>query len=133
MWEGYKNIIQRYKNIPLSEERRLLARAKRGSKKSADEIVLRHIGFVIYRLHKRGFRDYVLRFGEDLVSESIPLLYRKIKTYDLNYRYCDSEGTLRPVKFSSYIWKRIDGFIIDSLKKEARRERQEVSGLVDSN
>ena len=35
---------------------------------------------------------------------------------DLNYR--DKKGNPNPVKFVSYIWKRIDGFIIDSLKRE---------------
>ncbi len=29
-----------------------------------------------------------------------------------------SQGNPNPVKFVSYIWKRIDGFLIDSLKKE---------------
>lgn len=58
----------------------------------------------------------VQRFGEDLLGEAILITYEKIKTYNLDY--CDKQGNPRPVKFISYIWKRIDGFIIDSLKKE---------------
>ena len=106
------------------EERRLIAKAKRGSKKCANEIVMRHIGFVAYRLHKRGWPDLVRRYGEDLLSESIPLLYQQIKTYDLNYT--DGDGNPKPVKFVSYIWKRVDGFIIGSLQRENRREKQEL-------
>ena len=38
--------------------------------------------------------------------------------------YRDKKGNFKPVRFSSYIWKRIDGFILDSLKKELERERR---------
>jgi DNA-directed RNA polymerase specialized sigma subunit len=68
---------------------------------------------------------YVDRFGEDILSEAVFILYDKIKSYDLGYR--DKHGDLKPVKFSSYIWKRIDGFILDSLKRELTRERREAS------
>ena len=90
-----------------------------------DELVLRHVGFINFRLHKRVFPAYVARFGEDILSEAVFILYDKIKSYDLRYR--DKNGDLKPVKFSSYIWKRIDGFILDSLKKELKRERYQVS------
>jgi DNA-directed RNA polymerase specialized sigma subunit len=65
------------------------------------------------------------RFGEDILSEAVFILYDKIKSYDLRYR--DKNGKLKPVKFSSYIWKRIDGFILDSLKKELKRDRCQAS------
>jgi hypothetical protein len=126
VWEHYRNIGKRHPRLSLAQERRLIVHAKRGSTKSADEIVLSHLNFVIFRLHKRGFRDFVNRYGEDIVSDCIPVLYRQIKTYDLKYRYRDPEGQLKPVKFSSYIWKRVDGFIIDSLKRESLRERREI-------
>jgi hypothetical protein len=47
------------------------------------------------------------------------------RTYNLRYR--DKNGVFKPVRFSSYIWKRIDGFILDSLKDEIARERRHVS------
>jgi DNA-directed RNA polymerase specialized sigma subunit len=62
------------------------------------------------------FPEFIQHFGEDLLEEAILILYKKIKSYDLNYR--DNKGNPNPVKFTYYIWKRIDGFIIDSLKKE---------------
>jgi hypothetical protein len=77
---------------------------------------LRHIGFVIFRINKRVFPSHRRRFGEELFSEAILVLYAKIKTY--NFRYRDQNGNLKPVRFASYIWKRIDGFILDFLKKE---------------
>ena len=120
----WKN-IHRYPRVSLKKERHLIAKAQAGSKKSAQEIVLRHIGFVVFRLHKRGFPDLIRRHGEDLVSNSIPLQYQKIGTYNLRYR--DSKGRLKPVRFVSYIWKRVDGYIIDYLKREALKERREVS------
>src|SRR3990167_1319033 len=120
MWKLYQSTISRYPKIPLPEERRLITLAQKGSKKSAEEIVLRHIGFVIFRIHKRAFPEFLKRFGEDLLSNSILVLHQKIKTYDLNY--CDKHGNPKPVKFASYIWKRIDGLILDSLKKELREE-----------
>jgi DNA-directed RNA polymerase specialized sigma subunit len=117
LYKVYSHIIRRYPKIPLSEERRLILKAQRGSKKSKDELVLRHIGFLIFRIHKVAFPEYARRFGEDLLAESILIVYKKIKTDDLNY--CDKRGNPKQVKFVSYIWKRIDGFIIDSLKKES--------------
>ena len=116
MWESYNVIIRQYKRIPLSEERHLILKAQRGSKKSREELVLRNVGFLIYRIHKVAFPALVRRFGEDLLVEAILIAYQKIKSYDFDY--CNEKGVPNPVKFSSYIWKRIDGFIIDSLNKE---------------
>ena len=116
MWKSYSGILRRYPKISLSEERCLILRAQKGSKKSKDEIVFRHIGSLIFRIHKIAFPSLVRSFGEDLLTEAIFIVYKKIESYDLNY--CDKKGNPNPVKFASYIWKRIDGFIIDSLKKE---------------
>ena len=116
MWESYSGIVRRYPKISLSEERRLILKAQKGSKKSKDELVLRHVSFLIFRIYKVAFPDLVRRFGEDLLGEAILITYKKIDSYDLDYR--DSKGNPKPVKFVSYIWKRIDGFIVDSLKKE---------------
>lgn len=122
MWKTYRSIIRQYPRISLPEERRLIRKAKKGFKPAADEIVLRHIGFVIFRIHKRAFPAYAKRYGEDLLSEAIPVLYAKIKTYNL--RYYDRKGNFKPVRFVSYIWKCIDGLILASLKKEIRNEQR---------
>lgn len=116
MWETYHSIVRRYPKIPLPEERRLISEAQKGSKKSKDELVFRHVGFLIFRIHRIVFPNLIQRFGEDLLEEAILIAYNKIESYDLDYR--DKQGNPNPVKFISYIWKRIDGFIIDSLKKE---------------
>jgi DNA-directed RNA polymerase specialized sigma subunit len=116
MWESYRDILRSYPRIPLSEERRLILEAQKGSKKSKDELVLRHVSFLIFRIHKIVFPLLVRSFGEDLLTEAIFIIYKKIESYDLNY--CDKQGNPNPVKFTSYIWKRIDGFILDTLKKE---------------
>ena len=119
-WEAYLQLARQYPKISLSEERRLIAQAKKGSEKSTEAIILRPIGFVIFRIHKRAFPEFLKRFGEDLLPDAIPILHKKIKTYNLKYR--DKQGKPKPVKFALYIWKRIDGFILDSLKKELREE-----------
>lgn len=122
MWKVYRKIAKQYSKIPLLEERKLIAQAKKGSHTSAEEIVLRHMGFIIFRLRKRIFPELLRRYGEELLSESIVILYQKIKTYYLDY--CDKQGNPKPVKFVSYIWKRVDGFLIDSVKKEIQKEKQ---------
>jgi len=114
--------IPKYPKLSLLEERSLISKAKRGFPKATEELVLRHISFIVFRIYKKAFPSYIDRFGENLFSEVIFILYEKIKTYDLKYR--DKRGKLKPVRFSSYIWKRIDGFIIDSLRAEVRREQQ---------
>ena len=125
MWEiNYRN-LPRYPTLSLKEERRLIARAKQGYQEETEELILRYVGFIMFRLHKKAFPAYVARFGEDILAEAVIILYDKIKTYNLRYK--DENGDLKPVKFSSYIWKRIDGFILDSLKGELARERLKVS------
>ena len=121
MWKSYCFLVKGYQKITLSEERQLILRAQKGSKKSKDEIVLRHVSFLIFRIHKKAFPALIHRFGEDLVEEAILIVYKKIESYDLDYR--DKRGNPNPVKFVSYIWKRIDGFIIDFLKKEMTNDR----------
>jgi DNA-directed RNA polymerase specialized sigma subunit len=116
MWESYINISTRHLRISLSEERNLILKAQKGSKKSKDEIILSHIDFLIFRIRRIVFPRLLQRFGEDLLTETILIVYNKIENYDLDYR--DKHGNPKPVKFASYIWKRIDGFIIDFLKKE---------------
>ena len=118
---SYRVLPHRYPPISLAEERQLIAQAKSGSAESAQELVLRHVSFVIFRLHKKVFPDLLPRFGDDLLSSAIPVLYQKITTYDLEYR--GKHGYPKPVNFVSYIWKRIDGFILDSLKEELRQDR----------
>ncbi len=117
--------LTKYPRISLFEERRLIAKAKKGSKKEIEELVLRHIRFVVFRIYKKTFPVYVERFGEEILSEATFILYDKIKTYNLRYR--DKDGNFKPVRFSSYVWKRIDGFILDFLKKELERERRQTS------
>lgn len=119
----YLRTLPKYPRISLLEERRLIAKAKKGCQKEIEELVLRHIGFVIFRIYKKTFPVYIGRFGEEILSEATFILYDKIKTYNLRYR--DKEGNFKPVRFSSYVWKRIDGFILDSLKAELERNRQQ--------
>ena len=116
IWRSYGVTVQRYPKISLSEERRLISEAQKGSKKSRDEIIFRHMGFLKFRIRRIVFPSLVHRFEDDLIGDAILIIYKKIESYDLNYH--DKQGNLHPVKFISYIWKRIDGFIIDSLKKE---------------
>ena len=118
MRKTYRHIIRNYPRISLAEEKRLIQKAQNGSKKSKDELVLRHISFLIFRIHKVIFPELILRFGEDLLEEAILIVYNKIESYDFDY--CDKQGNPHPVRFISYIWKRIDGFIIDYLRKEMK-------------
>jgi DNA-directed RNA polymerase specialized sigma subunit len=119
MFEAYQDVLKNYSPLSLSEERRLLRSAKKGSRQCADELILRHVGFVIFRLRRKLSPALLHRMGEDMLSEMIPLLYKKVQSYRLNYR--DERGKHKAVKFSSYIWKRVDGFIIDTLRQEAQQ------------
>ncbi len=121
MWKTYASLIRKYPKLTLQEERRLIRYAKK-QKEKADELVLRHISFLIFRISKRTFPQYIARFGEDILSQGIFLLYEKIKTYNL--RYYDKEGNFIPVRFVSYIWKATDGLILASLKKELEKEKR---------
>ena len=117
--------LPKHSALSLKEERRLIAKAKKGYQAETEELILRYVGFILFRLHKKAFPAYVDRFGEEILSQAVIVLYDKIKTYNLRYR--DKNGNLKPVKFSSYIWKRIDGLILDSLKEELARERRQVN------
>ena len=123
--KAYQRIAAQFPRISLDEERYLISRSKRDFKKEREELVLRYVGFVIFRIYKKTFPFYVIHFGEDILSEAVFILYDKIKSYDLEYK--DKHGNFKPVRFSSYIWKRIDGFIVDSVKKEIHRQRRHES------
>jgi DNA-directed RNA polymerase specialized sigma subunit len=125
MFETYRKAIPKYQKLSLEEERRLIAQAKKGDKGKVDELILRHIGFILFRIHKIIFPIYCDRFSEDILSQLVFILYDKIQSYNLRYK--DKHDNPKPVRFSSYVWKRIDGFIIDYLKKELARERREQS------
>jgi hypothetical protein len=122
VWRINYRSLPKCSPISLTEERRLIAKAKRGHKAETEELILRHISFIIFRIHKKVFPSYASRFGEEILVEAVLILYDKIKTYNLRYR--DKNGDFKAVRFSSYIWKRIDGFILDSLKQELERERR---------
>ncbi len=123
MWKAYSS-LRKYTKLSLKEERSLIRHAKK-QKAQADELVLRHVSFVTFRIYKRAFPKYVQRFGEDILSQAIPILDQKIKTYNL--RYYDRDGNFKPVRFKSYLWKAIDGHILASLKKELEMERRHQS------
>ena len=116
MFEAYRHLKSKYPKISIHQERRLIKQAQGRSKAKKNELIERHIWFVIFRINKVAFSPYRTRFGEDILSQAIFILYDKIKTYDLRYK--DKCGNPKRVRFSSYIWKRIDGFIIDYLKNE---------------
>ena len=78
MWETYRQIAFKYPRILLEEERQLIAQAKGNSKAKAEEIVLRHVGFVIRRIHKKHSRRIWRGMGEDILSE--PFLFCMIKS-----------------------------------------------------
>ena len=40
MWKSYRNIVRQYPRLSLSEERLLISKAQKGSKKSKDEIIV---------------------------------------------------------------------------------------------
>lgn len=124
MWETYSSITRKYPKLTIQEERRLIRHAKK-HKNKADELVLRHVSFVIFRIYKRSFPRYIERFGEDILSQSIFMLYEKVKTYNLRYR--DKQGNFKPVRFVSYIWKAVDGLILAFLKRELEKEKRQDS------
>ncbi len=62
MWKTCRQIAFKYPRILLEEERRLIAQAKRNSKEKAEEVVLRHVGFAIRRIHKKAFPSYLARY-----------------------------------------------------------------------
>jgi hypothetical protein len=84
MWESYRFLMKRYPKTTLSEERRLILKAQKGSKKSKNELISRHIGFLIFRIHKIAFPEFIKRFGEDLLEEAIIIMYNKIDSYELD-------------------------------------------------
>jgi hypothetical protein len=94
----------------LRQERRLIAMVQRGSTKSADEIVMRHVGFVMYLLREIVYPSVLWRLGDDILADAMLMHYGKVKTYNLRYR--DRRRRRKPVRFVSYIWKRVDGFIM---------------------
>ena len=78
MFETYRNNILKYQKLSLDEERHLIAQAKRGDKGKADELILRHIGFVIFRINKIIFPIYRDRFSADPDRSNDAFIYEAL-------------------------------------------------------
>jgi hypothetical protein len=52
MHKIHENLTE-FPRISLSEERHLIARAQKGYRKETDEIILRHIGFIAFRISRK--------------------------------------------------------------------------------
>jgi hypothetical protein len=77
----------KFQKLSLIEERRLIRRAKRGSQKDIEELVLRHVGFIAFRIYKKAFPVYIERFGEDILSEATFILYDlRLIIFDIEIR-----------------------------------------------
>ncbi len=55
LWGINYHSLPKHPSLSLTEERRLIAKAKRGYKAETEDLVLRHIGFIIFRIHKKAF------------------------------------------------------------------------------
>jgi hypothetical protein len=62
MWKAYQKVLQEYPKIPLAQERLLIAKAQTGSEKCIEEIVLRHIGFVVRIFSRTRYRFCIRKF-----------------------------------------------------------------------
>jgi len=83
MWTAYREIARQYDRLPLQQERRLIARAQRGSTKSAEEIVMRLVGFVMYRLRDIVYPSVLWRWmtwtqANGCTRDSVPGSHRRI-------------------------------------------------------
>ena len=74
VWAGYRQTLPRYPLISLTEERRLIAKAQGGSKKETKELIFYHLGFIIFRIHKKAFPSYIARYGADILSQTVFIL-----------------------------------------------------------
>ena len=73
MFEAYRHLKSKYPKISIHQERRLIKQAQGRSKAKKNELIERHIWFVIFRINKIVFSPYRTRFGEDILSETIPV------------------------------------------------------------
>ncbi|OGS10448.1 MAG: hypothetical protein A2234_00790 [Elusimicrobia bacterium RIFOXYA2_FULL_58_8] len=80
MWKTYGEVARSHPKLLPLEERCMIARAQAGSKRIRDKLVFHHIGFIMWRLRKKVFPDYLKRHGDDILSAAILELYRKVET-----------------------------------------------------
>jgi len=59
---AYEKLVQQYRKISLAEERLLIASAQKGQNKSIEDIVLRSLGFVAFRIRR------------EMLANAIPIL-----------------------------------------------------------
>ena len=64
----YYQSLPAFPRLSLFEE--LIVKAKQGSRKEINELVLRHIGFIAFRISKKIFPRYAERFGSDMLSKA---------------------------------------------------------------
>ena len=70
MFETYRHLKNKYPKISLYQERRLIKQAQGRSKAKKNELVERHVWFIIFRINKVAFSPYRARFGDDILSQT---------------------------------------------------------------
>jgi hypothetical protein len=69
----YKQTASKYGPLSLDDERRLVRRAKKGDQLARKKLLLRLIGFFVFRIETALYPALRHRFGEDILQECLLL------------------------------------------------------------
>ena len=116
VFDRYRPIIQKQTRLSLSDERRLIRRAKKGDSRAQNTLLLHLVGYFIYRIRTQLFSSILLEYGEDILQECLLWTPKKIQSYNLRYR--NQQGIFQPVYLRSYIWKGITGIILQYINQQ---------------
>jgi hypothetical protein len=114
LFELYKQIAKKYKNLPLKYERKLISLAKKGNVSAKNELLFSQTRFFLYRIKTILYPEILNRYGEDIFQDCLIFAIKKIPSYNLRYK--NKLGEFQPVYFRTYLWKGITGVIINSIK-----------------
>jgi len=116
----YKKIAAKHKPLSLVDERRLIARAKKGDTSARDKLICHLIGFLLFRIETTLYPCLKNEFGMDIINECILFAEKKINRYNLRFR--NKKGKHVKVYLRSYLWKGITGIMITYIKQNRNLE-----------
>ncbi len=123
MFRYYRKIASSHKKLSLTEERKLIRRARQGDVSARQKLQIHLIGFFIYRIETTLWYPKRQEFGEDILQKCIIFAADRLPKFKLWFK--SKTGEYRSCHFSTYLWKGVTGIIIQQIRGENLRRKKE--------
>jgi hypothetical protein len=123
VFQFYRKIASKHKKLSLTEERKLIRKARRGDVLARQKLQVHLIGFFIYRIETTLWYPRRREFGEDILQECIIFAADRLPKFKLWFK--SKTGEYTSYHLSTYLWKGVTGIIVQQIRQENQRRKKE--------